>query len=118
MGYRPHIVEKYDVEYGERIDGFSWMPGKFSDFLYAININHQWQQVEEGVADDFIIPVKELENLKNIDTSKINFMEYFDDECDNEQEAKDLAEKVIKDIIKAKKTHCCKQNSEIRISFF
>lgn len=45
-------------------------------------------------------------------------MEYFDDECDNEQEAKDLAEKAIKDLIKAKKTHCCKQNSEIRISFF
>ena len=116
MGYRPHIVEKYDVEYGDRIDGFSWKPGKFSDFLYAININRQWQQAEEQ-ADDFIIPVEELENLKNIDTTKINFMEYFDD-CDNEQEAKDLAEKAIKDLIKAKQTDCCKMNSEVRISFF
>lgn len=117
MGYRPHIVEKYDVEYGDKIDGFSWKPGKFSDFLFALNINHEWQQAEES-ADDFIIPVEELKNLKNIDTTKINFMEYFDDECDNEQEAKDLAEKAIKDLIKAKKTHCCKQNNEIRISFF
>ena len=116
MGYRPHIVEKYDVEYGDRIDGFSWKLGKFSDFLYAININHQWQQAEEQ-ADDFIIPVEELENLKNIDTTKINFMEYFDD-CDNEQEAKDLAEKAIKNLIKAKQTDCCKMNSEVRISFF
>lgn len=116
MGYRPHIVEKYDVEYGDRIDGFSWKPGKFSDFLFALSINHEWQQAEEQ-ADDFIIPVEELENLKNIDTTKINFMEYFDD-CDNEQEAKDLAEKAIKDLIKAKQTDCCKMNSEVRISFF
>lgn len=44
-------------------------------------------------------------------------MEYFDD-CDNEQEAKDLAEKAIKNLIKAKQTDCCKMNSEVRISFF
>lgn len=39
MGYRPHLIKTYIVEYGKTLNCENWNPQDFIDFLYAAEID-------------------------------------------------------------------------------
>lgn len=78
MGYRPHIIKTYIVEYGKTLNCENWNPQDFINFLYAAEIDACHSSFED--TDKIYINTTTLLSIPKEDRINIFKKNYLEDE--------------------------------------
>lgn len=78
MGYRPHLIKTYIVEYGKILNCENWDTQDFIDFLYAAQIDACHESFED--TDKLYIDTNDLLSISKEDRIKIFKKNYLEDE--------------------------------------